>query len=175
MLNRLVRIGVVVLLAGAGLALTRGNEGRLNDLDALSDAELTEDLTAELDDLLEPEGDLEPDKEYPVAELREHILDALSDEGDEGEEEEEIDFQDIVDEMTEAGTTTETCVANAINLADEYSSSDAPSVNGVQPLVRNVSFVEPVQGRKRNGFATSRTAIDRSVKAIITDVRKARR
>ncbi|MBC7898353.1 MAG: hypothetical protein H7066_23230 [Cytophagaceae bacterium] len=172
MMHRLVRIAVVVLLAGAGLALARGSDRRVSDLDALSDAELTADLTAELDDILEH---LEPNQEYPVAQLREEILDALSDEGDEGEEEEEIDFEDLDEEMAEAGTTTDACVANAVNLADEFSSIDAAPANRVQSLVRNVSFEEPVQGRKRNGFATSRTAIDRSVKAIIVDVRKVRR
>lgn len=174
MVNRLMRIAVVVLLAGTGLALTRGNDRRVSDLDGMSNAELTADLTAELDDILE-DGDFEPDEEYPVADLREGILAALSDEGDEGDEEEAIDFEDLVEEMAEAGTTTEVCIANAVNLADEYSSIDAAPANRVQSLVRNVSFVEPVQGRKRNGFATTRTAIDRSVRAIIVDVRKVRR
>lgn len=173
--NRLVRIGVVVLLAGAGLALSGGGVGRSHDLDSYTDAQLTADLNAELDDLLAPEGELELDTEYPVTELREHILDALSDEGDDDEEEAEIDFQDLVDEMAEAGTTTEACIANAVLLADEYSSIDAAPTNRVQSLVRNVSFVEAGQGRKRNGFATSRTAIDLSVRAIIVDVRKVRR
>ena len=172
MLNRLVRIGVVMLVAGAGLALSRGTTRRSHDLDSYTDAQLERDLRAELDDLLAPEGDLDPNKAYPVAELEEHIMDALSDEGDDDEAEEEIDFEDLTDEMAEAGTTTEACITEAVNLADEFSSAET---SRTESLFRNASFDPSMQGRKRNGFATSRTAIDRSVRAIIVDVRKARR
>jgi hypothetical protein len=171
MVTRLVRIGVVVLLAGAGLALTRGDARRSHDLDSYTDAQLEEDLRAELDDLFEPDGELDPNKAYPVAELEEAILDALHDEGDD-EEEDDVDFQDIVDEMSEAETTPDACIEEAVGLADEFSSAATPSRDGSESLFRYASLA---QGRKRNGFATSRTAVDRSVRAIIVDVRKSRR
>lgn len=173
MLNRLVRIAVVLVMAGAGLALTRGDARRQHDLDSYTDAQLARDLRAELDDVFEGDDAFDPNKEYPVAELQEHILDALEDEGDDDDAEEEIDFSDLTDEMAEAGTTLQECIVDAVNEADEFTLAEpAP---GSQPLFRYASLVSPVQGRKRNGFATSRAAVDRSVRAIIVDVRKARR
>lgn len=171
MWNRAVKLGLVVLLAGAGLALGEFRVRPDHELDDYSDAQLGEYLNAELDDIeVSDGGQFAPDDDYSLTELQGAILQALHDDGDDGDED-NIDFADLEDEMDEAGTTLPACIHNALILADEMSLREgSPSYT-----FQNAGFSLVAQSRKTNGFATTSVAIARAVPAMIADIDRVRR
>ena len=174
MSNRLFKLGVVVVVAGLGLALVQSRvESRVqadHDLDSYSDEQLQTDLTDELDDIYAELDD--PDGEYDLDVLKADILDALGDEGDEGDAEEmEIDLADLNEEMAEAGTTLEDVVDEALARADELAARRGSSSR----TIVQATF----SGRSRNAQSQDRrtkpkVAIDQTARAVRGYIRKAR-
>lgn len=179
MSNRLFKACVVVVVAGAGLALVESRvQPRVqadHDLDSYSDEQLQTDLTDELDDIYAELGD--PNAQYALDDLNTAILDALGDEGDEGDEEEmEIDLADLNAEMEEAGTTLDDVVDEALAEADRQASRrPSPSWTVVQ-VTSSAAFrlhnagPRPNAQDRRPGFTTARVAVnqvkDRTIAAI---------
>jgi hypothetical protein len=88
------------------------------DLDALSDGQLGALIQAELDDNdLVACGIGNPNAAKTKEEMFEVIMCALGDDGDD-ESEQSLDFDDLEDEMEEAGTTVEDVVMRALERAD---------------------------------------------------------
>jgi hypothetical protein len=176
MKHRLLNLGLVGLLAGAGLA-PGAYQGRADhDLDSYSDAELIKDLTAELDDIeVGDGGQLEPDGEYALEELRSAILFALSDDGDDAAER-DIDFTDLEDEADEAGTTLEDVVDAALARADELALRAEPRVRRASvsdtPRFRYASTSLAVQSRDQKGFTTTSVAIRQTVVLTVSTIRR---
>ena len=165
--HRLFSMGLVALLTGAGLAPGRFWVRQDHDLDSYSDAQLTRDLDAELDDIeVGDGGQLQPDGEYPLAELKRDILDALSDDGDDADES-EIDLTDLEAEATEAGTTLEDVVDAALERADELAAARSPSVQ-----FQYASFSLMPQSRDQKGFTTTSMAIKQTVVLTIATIRR---
>jgi hypothetical protein len=171
MWNRAVKLGLVVLLAGSGLALGEFRPKPDHELDDYSDSQLGEYLNAELDDIeVGDGGQLEPDEDYSLPELQGAILEALHDDGDDGDED-NIDFADLEEEMDEAGTTLPACIHNALVLADELSLREGSGSYTFQ----NAGFSLIAQSRKPNGFATTSVAIARAIPAMIADIDRVRK
>ena len=175
MSNRLFKLSMVVLLAGAGLALVQSRvQPRVQtdrDLDAYSDEQLETDLADELDDIFAELGD--PDAQYALDDLKTAILDALGDEGDEGDEEEmEIDLADLNAEMEEAGTTLDDVVDEALAEADRQASRGAsPSWT----VVHVTSSARPNAQDRRPGFTTARVAVNQVKGRTIAAIRATNR
>ena len=88
------------------------------DLDALNDSQLGALIQAELDDDdLVKCGIGNPNASKTKEEMFEVIMCALGDDGDD-ESEQGLDFDDLEDEMEEAGTTVEAVVLRALERAD---------------------------------------------------------
>ena len=166
MSHRLQRLALVVCLAGAGLAAAgarfRSPHGP-HDLDSYTDAQLKRDLDAELDEIFSKLGD--PDSEYNLDVLHDDILAALGDNGDGAED--EIDLADLNDEMTEAGTTLEDVVDDALAKADELGSARAP-----ESLFHYASFSAAAQ--KRDKATTATIAVRETERALIFNIRRAK-
>ncbi len=185
MLNRLVKLGCVVLLGGAGLALGRSPVRADHDLDSYSDEQLEADLIAELDDIeVGDGGQFEPDGEYALGGLRGAIFSALHDDGDDASES-DIDFADLVDEMTEAGTTVGAVVDEALAEADELAGRDGPRSRillvgrpwGESPGLRFrlAGLSARPQSLNQRGFTATSVAIKQTVVVTIAAVRSAPR
>ena len=185
MRNRLLKLGCVVLLGGAGLALGRFQVRADHDLDSYSDAQLEADLIAELDDIeVGDGGNLEPDGEYALGALRSAILNALHDDGDDASES-EIDYPDLVDEMSEAGTTMGAVVDEALAEADEMALQDGRrsrilAAGGLGGETRGyrihlASFSTRPQSLNQRGFTTTSVAIQQTVVATVAAIRRAPR
>ena len=109
-----LRVSLVAVLIGSGLVLSGQS-----DLDMLSPQELAQDLENELDDLFDELG-LHEDEQYMDKYLLDEIMIALSDQGDD-DDEDDITFAELQDEMTEASTTLQSVITDAVELADEMS------------------------------------------------------
>ena len=178
MSNRVVSIGLFVFLAGAGLALTRLPERRTHDLDSYTDQQLRQDLIAELDDI-----DFPLDEQESLKDLHTAIIEALSDDGDDASED-DIDFEDLVDEMEEDGTTVEAVVDEALARADELAMGNrgpdgalswSNAAQAATPLILPVSYSAILQSRNvRRGFTTTRVAIAQTTNLLVADIRKTR-
>jgi hypothetical protein len=170
MSNRLLKLSVVVLVAGLGLALVQSRVQAEHDLDSYPDSILERDLSDELDDIYAQLDD--PDGEYDLDSLKADILNALGDEGDEGDEEEmEIDLADLNQEMDEAGTTVDSVVDEALARADELASRrGSPSWTIVQATFSGLSL----NAQSRDRRTKPRVAIDQTVKTVRVYIRRAR-
>jgi hypothetical protein len=123
MANRLLRLGLVVLLAGSGLGLAQSQvqaqeeaEVELDDLDLMDEDELAVDLADELDDIF---ARFNPNVEYEIKVLFPAIMYALGDAGDEDDPEEaEITLAELEAEMAEQDTKLEAVVWAALLEAD---------------------------------------------------------
>lgn len=185
MRNRLLSLGCVVLLGGAGLALGRSPVRPDHDLDSYSDEQLEAGLFAELDDIeVGDGGQFEPDGEYALGELRGAIINALHDDGDD-ESESDIDFADLVDEMSEAGTTVGAVVDEALAEADELAGRNGPR-SGILLVGRPggdsrgypihlAGFSTRPQSLNQRGFTATTVAIKQTVVVTIAAVRRAPR
>ena len=181
MSNRLLTLGLVVLAAGSGLALAQPRGGPDRDLDTYSDERLAADLFAELDDI--PEFKKAPDEEYQITELRGDIMDALSDQDDQDDPaEQDIDRADLDAEMSEAGTTLEEVVDEALVRADELALQQARPSWRILPATfamkapgraHQVGFRVMAQDRDLNGSTTARVAIREVERGVIAAVRRA--
>lgn len=179
MWNRIVTAGLVGVLVVAGLAMAEARVSSVTDLDAFTDAQLRRDLVAELDDI-----EFDADEQHSLPELREAILEALSDEDDDdGDDanEAEIDFSDLEAEMEEAETTVEAVVDMALERADELvQRDDRPALllvadNSAHSWSYQTRIIPVVQSRNvRRGFTTSRVAMQQTTNAIIAGVRRKR-
>jgi hypothetical protein len=138
MADRVLRLGLVVLLASSGLALTwsRVQAQEADDLDGLSPEVLERDLEAEFYPILF-DGDQEAgDEEVTLDKMRRAInyafsLDANDVKGGGGAN--AIDKADLAAEMKEDGTTLEDVIDEALEDADEMASRKAsPSWTIVQ-------------------------------------------
>jgi hypothetical protein len=170
MSNRLLKLSVVVLVAGLGLALVQSRVQAEHDLDSYPDSILERDLSDELDDIYAQLDD--PDGEYDLDSLKSDILNALGDDGDEGDEEEmEIDLADLNQEMDEAGTTVDSVVDEALARADELASRrGSPSWTIVQATFSGLSL----NAQSRDRRTKPRVAIDQTVKTVRVYIRRAR-
>lgn len=118
MSHRIRKLSAIFAVAIAGMAIVQFPVHAIHDLDLYSDDQLNRDLYDELDDILVSQGgQMEPDEEYSIEELRTEILDALADQGDEGLED-DIDRADLDLEMQEANTTVEEMLDDALAEAD---------------------------------------------------------
>jgi hypothetical protein len=180
--NRLLKLGCVVLLGGAGLALGRSPVRADHDLDSYTDEQLEADLLAELDDIeVGDGGQFEPDGEYALGELRGAIINALQDGGDD-ESESDIDFADLVDEMSEAGTTVGAVVDEALAEADEMALQDGlrsrilveGGLGGESRRYRFhlAGFSTRPQSLNQRGFTATSVAIKQTVVVTIAMVRR---
>ncbi len=152
----------LVLVAGL-MVLPSAVRTQGTDLDRLDDRTILRDLDAELDDIY---ADFAPDTEYPLGDLKEAILDALSDEGDDGLEE-EITMAELEQEMREDGTTLERVVEHALVEADALAFRQ-PSQ---RPRSVQVGYrISPAQ-RRTPGRTTTRQAIVQTEKDVLRDVR----
>jgi hypothetical protein len=168
--RRLFTVGLVVLLAGSGRAPGTAPVGPDHDLDTYTDAQLTADLDAELDDIeVGDGGTLQPDGEYPLDELRGDILEALSDDGDDADES-DVDYADLEDEASEAGTTLEDVVDAALARADQLAAAGSPSVR-----YHYAGFSLAAQSRNQKGFTKTSVAIHETVVLTIATIRRAPR
>lgn len=185
MRNRLLKLGCVVLLAGAGLALGRFQVRADHDLDSYSDEQLEAYLLAELDDIEAGHGgNLQPDGEYALGSLRSAIFNALQDGGDD-EGESEIDFADLVEEMSEAETSVGDVVDEALAEADELAGRNGPCsrllVQGrpggdARALqFRLAGSSSRPQSLNQRGFTTTSVAIRQTVVVTVAAVRRAPR
>lgn len=181
MSSRLVRPALIVFVALAGLALVQPRVRKANDLDSYSDARLSKDLNAELDDILVADGGtFEPNEEYPLGDLHEAIMNAFSDEDDDADEG-DIDLADLNEEMEEDGTTLADAVDVALERADEIASREGArswtmvSTGAPSFTFQNAAFTPFPQSRNQKGFTTSRVAIRQTVAVVIADIRKVRR
>ncbi len=169
MSNRLVKLSLIVLVAGVGLALVQSRAQATRDLDSYSDEQLERDLSDELDDIAQM-GD--SDGEYDLDVLKDDILIALGDEGDEGDEE-EIDLADLNEEMAEAGTTLEDAVDEALARADELASRrGSPSWTIFQARSSVNGLGLNAQSRDRR--TKPRVAIDQTARTVRAYIRKAK-
>lgn len=88
---------------------------QLRDLDAMSDAELSKDLQAELDEVFKHH---QAGETADLATVQGAIIQALSDEGDEGDED-EISFADLEAEMHEDDTDVADVIHDALAPLDQ--------------------------------------------------------
>jgi hypothetical protein len=171
-------LALVACLAGAGLAVAGGRARGPHDLDSYTDAQLKRDLDAELDDIYKKLGD--PNGEYNLDALKTDILEALDDNGEGAED--EIDIADLNDEMTEAGTTLEDVVDDALAKADELSYRQASPAWRILPAgysphdlrlrFRAAGFTTVAQ--KRDKAAQASVAVRETERAIIYNIRRAK-
>lgn len=166
MLYRLQRLALATCVAGAGLAAVVPRLRPTHDLDSYTDAQLKRDLDDELDDIYQKLGD--PDGEYDLTDLKEDILAALGDDGDEGNED-DIDLADLNDEMSEAGTTLEDVVDDALAKADELS---------LRPQDRSWTVVlagfAASNAQKRDKASKASVAVRETTRDIILNIRRAK-
>jgi len=132
---------------------------QVGDLDQLDDATLQRDLEAELDDIY---AEFEANGQFPIAELKEAMLEALGDEGDDGDDaEEEITLDELEAEMTEADTTLEDVLDEALAAADAIASTERQAWSIVRVGVGSAAQ------RRGNGRTTPRQATQQAVRSII--------
>ena len=94
-----------------------------HELDEYTDEDLLEDLTYELDDILDV---FEDDEELvPVAALRTLLANAFSDDGDDADEQ-DISYADLVEEVAEVGRT--------------MPQENSPTPSNLMPLSSGVAF-----------------------------------
>jgi hypothetical protein len=172
--NRLWKVGLVLVVSGTALALaqlrldaTAAPRRATSDLDGYSDAQLTRDLTDELNDIFEG---LPPDKQYPLDALEEAILEAFSDDGDEGFES-EIDMEDLDEEMEEAQTSLDDVVEAALERADQIAFRETSPSGSVSFQFATFS----AQTRNQRGFSTSRVTVQETVRGTVASIRRVRR
>ncbi|MFN8574477.1 MAG: hypothetical protein U0132_20665 [Gemmatimonadaceae bacterium] len=173
--TRIVAVGLATFLAATGLALTRGHPRGSHELDGYSDERLRHDFEAEFHEIAFP-----PDAQESLSDLKTAILDALAD-ADDDDSESDIDFQDVEDEMEEAGTTVDAVVDEALAAADElaarspahgwqYAVGEPAPMPAQQPL-----FIPAMQSRNiRRGFTTTRVALRQTTNLLVVNIRKAR-
>jgi hypothetical protein len=166
--HRIIKLRAVLLLAGVGLAFVQLPVQAMHDLDLYEDARLQEDLDDELDDILVSQGgQMEPDEEVSIDDLRAAILGALSDRGDEGLEN-EIDRADLDMEMKEANTTVEAVLDEALAEADLIASeSDTSSWAFTQVNSQNDSLW---YAQSRNQRSTPRAVIPTFTSKLINKI-----
>lgn len=173
---RSLRWGLILLLAGAGLALT---QSRVQAQDLVDNYEtLDNDLYAELDDIwteYDNNGDGVADYNqrgvYDLGTLHQLIMYALSDEGDENDPKEaENTYQELENEMTQAGTSLTNEVWLALLEADEVSflggspSWDSPAL-GFANVGFSAGVVCPVN-TKYNCAASAGTSVNKAIQRI---------
>lgn len=169
MSQRLFILSTVILIAGAGLAYAQCPVPAKHDLDLYSEEQLKADLYDELDDILVSQGgQMEPDEEYSIDDLRAAILKALSDEGDTGLET-EIDRCDLDTEMQEAGTTVEKVLDEALAAAD-LKASQKKSTHWTFVRVKSVIDSRVYATTKRNRKSTPSAAISEVSKGFIAKI-----
>ena len=102
-MSRLLRSTAAALVAAACLVVLQPRVySQGHELDEYTDEELMEDLTDEVDDILDVFDDDE--QLVPVATLRTLLSDAFSDDGDDADEQ-DISYADLVEEVAEVGRT----------------------------------------------------------------------
>ena len=181
MSQRFFKLGLVVLLAGVGLALVQFPVQAEHDLDDYNDARLSKDLYDELDDIYQ--NGLQPNSRYSLEVCKEMMMDALSDDGDTGSEN-EIDETDLESEMEEAGTNLEDAVEQGLIRADQISSrrGSSPSWGIVRvgssidsPMFsfHNLAVSPDAQGQGRNNMIQAKVGISEVIKRLIFNIRRA--
>lgn len=181
MSHRIFKLGLIVFLAGAGLALIQFPVQANHDLDAYSDTQLSRDLNDELDDIYQM--GLQPNSRYSLDVCKNMMMEALSDDGDAGYEN-EIDYSDLETEMEEADTDLEDEVVQGLVRADQISfrRESPPSWGFVRvstsidsPMFRfhNLAVSPDAQGQGRNNMVQARVGISEVIKRLIFVIRKA--
>jgi len=157
MTDRFLKLGAVVFLAGAGLALVPApvRAQATHDLDTYSYEALVRDLTDELET-----AGLDLDTEYSLDELKSAIMDALSQDfvDPAGDDESAITAADLEAEMAEAHTTLGQVVDAALARADELSIRRGSAAGTMVQIKWPLDSVSSECGRNERGCATPRAA-----------------
>lgn len=196
MRHRVARVGIILALAVAALALARIS----GQATVASDAVIELQLKAQLEPQLEPHvgpvasGKMsdpdtfsdaqllraltdeiddafdadEADKEVDLDDLAERILAALSDDGD-SDYETEIDFEDFEAEMEEAETTLRRVIAQALDAADEVAALNNAS------LYRHAALELHAAQPGKNQKTTNKVGVQYAVRGLFRTSRAAGR
>ena len=173
--GRLLRLGLVVVLTGSGLVLGAQSD-TIDDLDRLTPAQLEQEIIDELDDLFAELG-LNPNGLYADDRLEEAILLALSDEGDD-DNEDDVDYDELEEEMEEAGTSVEDVVAGAVEEADRITYRHESPSSGIARVksAGNTLLLSLVNfgglGQSRNTARAGTAACESTKRLVSTALRR---